>query len=179
MGSRNQTEEASGWWHVGKCAYLLSRLPHLPSSSLYSYKTLLGFIYFMWMTVLSAYMLVYYMHVWCCWTQRRGLLDPLELKLQMAVSHHVGAGHQTQVSTRTSSTLNHWVISSFPLLTPLFSEIVSHWPCSLLFWLEGWLVNHPVVTRNVGYRRTSMLSFYTGAGILNQSVCLDSRHFTY
>lgn len=28
---------------------------------------------------------------------RRGLLDHLELKLQMAVSHHVGAGHQTQV----------------------------------------------------------------------------------
>ena len=33
-------------------------------------------------------------------------LDPLELELQMVVSHHVGAGNQTETSARAASALN-------------------------------------------------------------------------
>lgn len=42
-------------------------------------------------------------------------LDPLGLELQVAVSHHVGAGNKTIVlSASATDTLNPWVISPAP-----------------------------------------------------------------
>lgn len=40
-------------------------------------------------------------------TEVKMALDPLGLKLQRGVCHHVGAGNQLQSSARAASALNH------------------------------------------------------------------------
>lgn len=57
------------------------------------------------MGVLPACMSVHYVHIWCHGNQWR-VLDILELVLQVAVSHHVGARSGTQVLWKSSQSLN-------------------------------------------------------------------------
>jgi hypothetical protein len=46
------------------------------------------------MNILLSGMYVYLVHAWCLWS-RRG--HPLQLELQMVVSHRMGAGNLNQV----------------------------------------------------------------------------------
>lgn len=67
------------------------------------------YFYFMCMSLLFAGMSVPHMHAWCLRGQKR-TLDPLELELPMAMSHHAGAGNSTHVLTSSggaASALNH------------------------------------------------------------------------
>lgn len=69
---------------------------------------------------------MFFLHVCLYTTCEPGALrsqkkfDSLELELQVAVSHHVGAGFQTQVLGRALSALNRWAI--FSSLTPLLNK---------------------------------------------------------
>lgn len=57
-----------------------------------------------YMSVLLAYLYVYYMCVWCPPTQGyKRVSDSLELELQMTVSGHVDAGNQPRSSARTAT----------------------------------------------------------------------------
>lgn len=62
----------------------------------------------------------------CVWSWKR-VSDPLELKLEMVVNHHVGAWTQTWIlSARATTAFNHCVISQvlFPLLLGAVSNHV-------------------------------------------------------
>lgn len=65
--------------------------------------------YFMYMNVLPARMYVHLSHDWCSWGLEESI-HPLELELQVEVSHHVWAGTQTWIlckSTKYSQVLSH------------------------------------------------------------------------
>lgn len=70
-----------------------------------------------------AFLLLFYMcyacniclHTTCVpgmYRDQKRVLDSLELKLQMVVSHHVDSGNRTWVSGTTVTALNHRLISS-------------------------------------------------------------------
>lgn len=50
------------------------------------------------------------------------MLDPLELDLQMAVSHHLGAGNPAQIHYKSSQYSEHRAISPAPTIRP-FEDI--------------------------------------------------------
>lgn len=74
-------------------------------------------------------------HHLCALYQKRAL-DPLELKLQIVVSHYMGGGDQTLFSGKASSALNHQAISIvlpwkyFSILLINYSIFHSHEFCT-------------------------------------------------
>lgn len=52
--------------------------------------------------ILPTYMYVYHMSTWCQWRPEEGV-GPLEMELQVAVSHHVGAGNRPQALSKECS----------------------------------------------------------------------------
>ena len=77
-------------------------------------------IYYLYLLFLCVWM--YCLHVCYCTHVIQCLWrsDPLELELQMVVSHHVKAGNWTQSSARAASALNCWAISPVSFFHLLF-----------------------------------------------------------
>lgn len=62
--------------------------------------------------------------------------DPLELDLQMAVSHYVGAGNWTHSSVRATSVLNPWALSLAPQVNYILIKVFKT-PPGPEKWLSG------------------------------------------
>lgn len=67
-----------------------------------------------------------YIYSWCHRGQKSKALDPLELKLQMAVSHHVGVGTGTQVLSARAAVLSGAEPSFQPFSAWVFKVVFLH-----------------------------------------------------
>ena len=73
---------------------------------MYKFKYILRLIYFVGRSVLPACMYVRTMCVPGTHRAQKNVLDPLEVELQMVLSHYVGVGNQTWVLCKGNSALN-------------------------------------------------------------------------